>query len=111
MSLADLDPVLNQPKRLACLGAAGAARAVEFAALRDHLGLSDSDLSKQLKILVDEGYLDSRKTGKGANRRTWLSITKRGRTALAAHVEALRKLAAPVGVDADEPATGRAESL
>jgi len=95
MSLDDLDPLLTQPKRLACLGAVAATSKVEFAALRELLGLSDSDLSKQVKALSDAGYLMSKKTGKGATRRTWLSITKPGRAALAAHTEALRRLVDP----------------
>ncbi len=100
MSLDELDPVLISPKRLACLGAAAAARKVEFASLRELLDLSDSDLSKQLKALVDAGYLESEKTGKGAGRRTWLTITKPGRRALAAHTDALNRLVDPIAVAA-----------
>lgn len=95
MSLDELDPILTPPKRLACIGAIAAGRKVEFSTLRDLLDLSDSDLSKQLKALADAGYIESRKTGKAATRRTWLSITKFGNEALAAHVEALRKLVDP----------------
>ena len=65
MSLDELDPVLTPPKRLAALGAVAATRKMEFAVLRDLLDISDSDLSKQLKALVDAGYVESQKTGKG----------------------------------------------
>ncbi len=98
MSLSDLDPVLTPPKRLACMGAVAAAAKVEFSSLRDLLDLSDSDLSKQLKVLVDAGYIKSNKTGKASTRRTWLSITKPGRAALAAHTAALQALVDPVEV-------------
>lgn len=95
MGLDDLDPILNPPKRLACLGALAAVRTVEFAALRDLLRVSDSDLSKQLKALGDAGYLTSSKTGRGAERRTWLAITDLGTDALDAHTTALRSLTDP----------------
>lgn len=98
MSLDELNPLLTPPKRLACLGAVSAGSKVEFSALRKLLGLSDSDLSKHLKVLIDAGYITSRRTGKAATRRTWLSITKAGTLALNAHVEGLRKLVDPAEI-------------
>jgi len=98
MSLEELDPILTPPKRLACLGAIAAGKKVEFPALRDLLGLSDSDLSKHLKVLADSEYITSHRTGKAATRRTWLSITDLGQRALDSHVEALRKLVDPAEI-------------
>ncbi len=99
MSLDELDPILVPPKRLACLGAVAAGRKVEFSVLRHLLDLSDSDLSKHLKVLTDAGYITSHRTGKAATRRTWLSITKPGQLALNSHVEGLRKLVDPVEIN------------
>lgn len=98
MSLDELDPLLTPPKRLACLGAVAAGSKVEFSALRELLGLSDSDLSKHLRVLTDAGYITSSRTGKAATRRTWLSITKAGQLGLNAHVEGLRKLVDPAEI-------------
>ncbi len=95
MTLEGLDPVLTPPKRLACMGAASATDKVEFAFLTDYLGLSDSDLSKQLKALIEVGYLTSTKTGKGVTRRTWLTITDAGRKALASHTAELQQMIKP----------------
>ena len=53
MSLSDLDPHLTAPKRLAALGILSATKRVEFGYVRDQLQLSNSDLSKQLKVLLD----------------------------------------------------------
>ena len=75
MSLEDLDPNLTVPKRLAAMGILSAAKKVEFSYLRDQLQLSDSDLSKQLKVLTDAGYVTSTRTGKGKTRASWFSIT------------------------------------
>ena len=96
MSLAGLDPVLNQPKRLAALGILANSRDAEFSFLRDHLGLRDSDLSKQMSALVEHGYVSSHKMGVGKHRSTWFTATEQGRAALARHVEALESLVNPV---------------
>ena len=95
VSLEDLNPVLSSPKRLACLGALSVSNEVEFGFVRSQLQLSDSDLSKQLKPLVESNYITSRKTGKGTTRRTWLAITDEGVEALEAHASVLRDLIKP----------------
>ena len=99
MSLEDLDPLLNSPKRLAAMGAMANSQRIEFSFLRDHLGLSDSDLSKQMSALVGGGYATAKKTGKGRTRKTWFSATAKGRLALKTHVGALNALATtPIAV-------------
>lgn len=95
MSLDDLDPHLTAPKRLAALGILSAAKKVEFSYLREQLQLSDSDLSKQLKVLTDAGYVTSTRTGKGKTRASWFSITDVGANALALHAQALQALLRP----------------
>lgn len=95
MSLDELDPSLTPPKRLAAMGILAVAKKVEFAYLRDQLQLSDSDLSKQLKVLADVGYVTSNRTGKGKTRRSWFSATTAGRKALQDHADALQRLVNP----------------
>lgn len=95
MSLSALDPHLTAPKRLAAMGILSAAKKVEFGYLREQLRLSDSDLSKQLKVLTDAGYATSTRTGKGKTRASWFSITKEGAAALDAHARALQALLQP----------------
>lgn len=92
MSLHNLDPVLSTPKKLAALGMLANSLEVEFAFIRDHLELSDSDLSKQMRALIDVGYVAMRKSGKGRKRRTWYRSTPRGRNAIEAHLAALNSL-------------------
>jgi len=101
MSLDAIDPVLTAPKRLAALGVLANSSHTEFAFLRAHLDLSDSDLSKQMSALADADYLTVKKTGRGRERQTWFRITKLGRLALVAHVHALRALvdSAPAAPD------------
>lgn len=96
MSLDDLDENLTAPKRLAAMGLLASTKRVEFSYLRDQLQLSDSDLSKQLKVLLDAGYVTTKRTGKGKTRASWFSATTAGRGALDRHAQALQRLLAPV---------------
>ncbi|NNE96310.1 MAG: ArsR family transcriptional regulator [Acidimicrobiales bacterium] len=110
MSLDDLDPNLTAPKRLAALGLLSAAKKVEFGYLRDQLELTDSDLSKQLKVLLDAGYVTSKRTGKGKTRASWFAITAVGRRALNSHAAALQRLLQPPAPPAPSE-TGSAEAV
>ncbi|MEM9653358.1 MAG: transcriptional regulator, partial [Actinomycetota bacterium] len=93
------------PKRLAAMGLLAAAKRIEFGYLRDHLQLSDSDLSKQLRVLTDAGYVTSKRTGKGRTRASWFSITPEGAAALDRHATALQGLLQPdaPAASADQP--------
>ncbi len=92
MSLDRLDPLLSTPKKLAAIGMLTSVDKVEFAFMRDHLKLSDSDLSKQMGALVIADYVKVKKTGRGSDRQTWFSITKLGENALRDHLQALNDL-------------------
>ncbi len=85
-----LDPVIHAPNRLAIVALLAPLQEAEFAYVRDHVGLSDSALSKQVSQLEDAGYLKVRKGYVGKRPRTWVALTKSGRAALAQHVAALR---------------------
>lgn len=92
MSIADLDPLIHAPKRLGAMALLAGADDAEFSFLKDHLDVSDSDLSKQMKALQEAGYVDIRKSGRGRNSSTSFKITKSGRKALERHLTALRAL-------------------
>lgn len=92
MTLADLDSVLSAPKRLGIMAMLDAAKSVEFSFLREQLGLSDSDLSKQMSVLCDAGYARMRKTGHGRGSTTWFAVTREGKRVFDAHVRALKQL-------------------
>lgn len=87
-----LDPVIHAPKRLAAMAITANASHVTFVFLKEQLGISDSDLSKQMSALETAGYVKSSKQGRGRGSRTSYSITRSGRKAYNAHREALRAL-------------------
>ena len=88
-----LDPVIHAPARLQVAGVLAAVTEAEFAVVRDAVGVSDSVLSKHLAQMSEAGYVRLRKAALGGRRRTWLSLTREGRRAFAAHVAALQALA------------------
>lgn len=93
-ALDGLDPALTAPKRLAAMALLSRSVGADFAALRDHLGVSESDLSKQMSALVAAGYVSVSKSGHGRGGTTSYSATKDGKRAYARHRAALEAILA-----------------
>jgi DNA-binding MarR family transcriptional regulator len=93
MSLPGLDPLIHAPVRLQICAILATADEAEFALVREETGVSESVLSKQVKLLEEAGYVAVRKATFASRQRTWLAITRAGRTAFAAHMQALTRLA------------------
>ena len=58
-----------------------------------------SAVLKQMKALVDGGYVSSTKSKVGRGGKRWFRITDAGRKAFVAHVEALQALVASTTID------------
>ena len=86
--------IIHVPTRLRICALLAGAGEVEFGVVRDALLLSDSVLSKHLKVLEQAGLTDLRKGTVNTRTRTWVRLTKKGSQAFKAHVYELRKLAA-----------------
>lgn len=100
MSEPVFDAVIHAPGRLQICALLSAAEA-EFATIRDTIQVSDSVLSKHVKMLEEAGYVAVRKAPFAGRQRTWLSLTATGRKAFAGHVAELTRLASltlPSGV-------------
>lgn len=90
---ARFDELIHFPTRLRIAAALATATDLEFSALEDALGISTSLLSKQLRVLVEAGYIVLEKRPQPFGRpRTWIRFTTAGRLAYLGHVEALRQL-------------------
>jgi DNA-binding MarR family transcriptional regulator len=94
MMAISLDPVIHAPLRLQICAVLAVADSVGFAAAREQLDVSESVLSKHIKVLEEAGYVAVRKAASDARRRTWLALTPAGRAAFAAYAAALRTLLA-----------------
>lgn len=93
MASLELDPVIHAPLRLQICAILSATGEAEFSLIRDETEVSDSVLSKHVKQLEEAGYLKVRKATSASRQRTWLSMTRAGGRAFAAHIEALNRLA------------------
>lgn len=89
-----LDPVIHPLNRLQICAVLAPHDEVEFAVVREEVGVSDSVLSKQVKHLEEAGYVAVRKGVVDTRQRTWLGLTRAGRKAFDGHLAALKRLAA-----------------
>ena len=87
------DAVIHPSPRLQICGLLAVVDTMEFAAVRDRVGVSDSVLSKHVKHLEEAGYVAVRKATVASRQRTSLSLTRQGRQAFDAHVAELRRIA------------------
>ena len=87
------DPVVHTPPRLQVCGLLAAVDSMDFATVRDEVGVSDSVLSKHVKQLEEAGYVRVRKATVASRVRTSLSLTSAGRSAFDEHVAELRRIA------------------
>lgn len=70
----------------------GAAKELEFQVIKEQLDVSDSVLSKHLKILEDVNYVELIKKIEFTRQRTWVSLTAEGRKAFERHLEVLKNI-------------------
>ena len=87
-----LDEIVHQRHRLGILTVAAEAKRAEFGYLRETLGLTAGNLSRHLTVLEDAGLIEVEKGYAGRRPRTWVRITRRGRSALAAELDVLAGL-------------------
>ena len=90
MKNASFDELIHAPNRLMICALLEPIDEMEFALLKEQLAVSDSVLSKHLKVLADANYLDVKKVTKDGRQRTWLSLSKTGADAYKAHAKALK---------------------
>lgn len=88
-----LDEVIHTPVRLSIVAALAEVDEAAFSRVRDAIEVTDSVLSKHATRLEAAGYVKIRKGYVGKRPRTWLSLTRAGRTAYRDHLHALRTIA------------------
>ncbi len=86
------DAVIHPPPRLQVCGLLAAVDSMDFATVRDQVGVSDSVLSKHVKRLEEAGYVRVSKATRASRLRTSLALTGAGRAAFDAHVAELRRI-------------------
>ena len=91
---AELSNVVHQRVRLGILTVLRQVSRADFGFLRDRLDLTDGNLSRNLAVLEESGYVTIEKGFEGKRPRTWVAITQEGSRALDEEVGALRRLLA-----------------
>lgn len=92
------DELIHAPTRLSIVSLLAASDWAEFRFIRDSVALSDSALSKQLTVLEDAGYVQTRKAFLGKRPRTWARLSRAGRVAFHGHVAKLQEIVNQAGV-------------
>jgi DNA-binding MarR family transcriptional regulator len=87
-----LNDVVHQRHRLGILTICAETDRVEFGYLREALVLTAGNLSRHLTVLEEAGLVNSSKVIAGRRPRTWIRITRSGRTALDHELAALEEL-------------------
>ncbi|MBG6215315.1 DNA-binding transcriptional ArsR family regulator [Cryobacterium sp. CAN_C3] len=88
----ELNETIHPTRRLSICAYLFEVVEAEFSALRDSLSISDSSLSKHLSTLRDAGYVRVSKRADSGHAWTWVALTRDGRAAYKAHIEALRRM-------------------
>ena len=93
MNVPQFDPVIHAPIRLQICALLSQLQQAEFQLVCEQLSVSDSVLSKHVSQLVDADYVVQTRLPFNGRQRMMLSLTRKGRSAFAAHVETLQALA------------------
>jgi DNA-binding transcriptional ArsR family regulator len=91
------DELIHPATRLSIVSLLAAVDWVDFAFVRDRLGLSDSALSKQFATLEEAGYISVERPVSDRRRRVRVRLTGAGRGAFDGHVAALQQIVSGAG--------------
>src|SRR5205823_12309330 len=87
-----LDDTIHQRVRLGILAVLSESRRADFAYLKDVLEVTAGNLSQHLAVLEEAGHIQIAKAFEDKRSRTWVTVTRRGRAALASEVATMRAL-------------------
>jgi DNA-binding MarR family transcriptional regulator len=99
-----LDDDVHQRVRLGILAVLTSVTRADFAHIKNTLELTDGNLGRHLQVLEQAGLITIEKTAQDGRPRTWLKVTRKGRTALRREMQALNDLIAEI--ERHDPASG-----
>ncbi|MFK7769559.1 MAG: transcriptional regulator [Mariniblastus sp.] len=116
-ALHDIDRVFHEKARLGIMTTIiGFPDGMNFIELKELCSLTDGNLNRHLKVLVDTGVLSVKKTGQGRNTNSLYRITTKGRRAFEQYLSALETILSAAKQSAAEPtrsgkSTGRDDGV
>ncbi|MGO4599426.1 winged helix-turn-helix domain-containing protein [Terrabacter sp. 2RAF25] len=87
-----LNDVVHQKARLGILAVLAETERADFTYLKSMLELTDGNLGRHIEVLAGSGLVHVEKGYAGKRPRTWVTITRAGRHALAEEMAAIREL-------------------
>ena len=87
-----LDRVIHEKGRLAIMSLLAASPELSFTELRDTLDMTDGNLTTHIRTLQEAGYVSVAKSYQNNRPLTTCSLTAKGRTAFAEHINLLEKI-------------------
>ena len=91
--LEELDRVFHEKARLGIMTSIiGSPEGINFNDLKQLCDLTDGNLNRHLKVLVDSGILSVKKTGRGRNTNSHYRMTPKGRRAFERYLSALETI-------------------
>jgi len=91
--LEELDRVFHEKARLGIMTTIiSSPEGMNFTDLKQVCDLTDGNLNRHLKVLVDTGILNVKKTGKGRSTNSHYSLTTKGRRAFERYLNALETI-------------------
>jgi DNA-binding MarR family transcriptional regulator len=87
-----LDDTIHQRVRLGILAVLSESRRADFGYLKEVLEVTAGNLSQHLAILEEAGHVQIAKAFEDKRSRTWITVTRKGRAALASEVATMKAL-------------------
>ncbi len=107
-ALEELDRIFHEKARLGIMTTiVGAPDGMNFNDLKMLCDLTDGNLNRHLKVLVDTGVLNVKKTGQGRNTNSLYRLTSKGRRAFERYLNALETILNAAKKSTEVPATRR----
>ncbi len=88
----EIDDVVHQRHRLGVMVVLAEARRADFSYLKSVLELTDGNLGRHLQVLEEAGLVELDKVFEDGRPRTWVSLTRAGRAALARELDTMERL-------------------
>lgn len=103
-ALDDIDRVFHEKARLGIMTTiVGSEDGMSFIELKELCQLTDGNLNRHLKVLVDTGILGVRKTGQGRNTNSHYRLLAKGRRAFERYLSALETILNTAKKTMDDP--------
>lgn len=110
-ALEELDRVFHEKARLGIMTSIiGSPEGMNFIELKQLCDLTDGNLNRHLKVLVDTGVLSVKKTGQGRNTNSLYRLTAKGRRAFERYLSALETILNTAKKSSTNPKTTKRQS-